>query len=131
MGKKKELKTRDVMSKGVKRIEQSAMLVEAARRMVEENVSSLVVIPIAKDEPFGIITSKDIVNALADGCDVKVTKVGEVAATPLVVITPGVPISYAAKMMKRTNMRHLAVFNGREIVGIISNVDILRAIAGK
>ena len=50
------------------------------------------------------------------------------ATSPLVMITSGVPLSYAARLMKRANVRHLAVFNGREIVGVLSASDIVRAI---
>jgi signal-transduction protein with cAMP-binding, CBS, and nucleotidyltransferase domain len=32
-------------------------------------------------------------------------------------------------MMTRMNLRHLAVFNGKEIVGIVSNFDLVRAAA--
>jgi len=38
-------------------------------------------------------------------------KVGEVSSSPLVIVSPGMPIKYAAKLMKKINLRHLAVFN--------------------
>jgi hypothetical protein len=31
--------------------------------------------------------------------------------------------------MKRTNLRHLAVFNGRAVVGLLSSFDVAKAIA--
>lgn len=37
------------------------------------------------------------------------------------------PIEYVARLMDRATVRHVAVFNGREIVGIISHRDVLRA----
>ncbi|HEY5605366.1 MAG TPA: CBS domain-containing protein, partial [Thermoplasmata archaeon] len=42
----------------------------------------------------------------------------------------GVPIAYAARLMKRANLRHLAVFNGREIVGVLSAYDFMKALGG-
>lgn len=116
VGARGRLKTRDVMSKSVKRIEQGATLAEA---MLKEKVSSLVVIPAARDEPFGGRLRCQNYEG-ERGC-------GDAS----VVITPGVPVSHAAKTMKRTNVRRLAAFNGREIVGIISNVDVLRALRGR
>jgi CBS domain-containing protein len=57
-----------------------------------------------------------------------VALVRDVATAPLVTVTPGVPVAYAARLMKRANLRHLAVFNGKEVVGILSSFDIAKAI---
>jgi CBS domain-containing protein len=91
-------------------------------------VNSLVVRPEGREDPFGIITSTDIVDAVADGLDPTLAMVRDVATAPLVTVTPGVPVAYAARLMKRANLRHLAVFNGREVVGILSGYDIVKAI---
>jgi CBS domain-containing protein len=123
------LKARDLMSTDLKEVEESATVEKAARIMVEANVSSLVVRPAEKGEPWGIITTRDVVNAIAEGKDVTWTRVNEVASSPLVVVTPGVPVPYVARLMKRSGLRHIAVFNGREVVGMLSNVDIVRAVA--
>ena len=83
---------------------------------------------ISQPSTFGIITSSDVVDALADGRDPSTSLVGEVATAPLVTVTPGGPVAYAARLMRRANRRHLAVFNGREVVGILSSYDIVKAI---
>ncbi len=123
------LKARDVMSRHVIGIRENASLEEAAAKMLSEQISALIVNPEEQEQPYGIITSKDLVNAFADNRDLRKTKVGEVASTPLIVITPGVPVEYAARLMKRSDVRHLAVFNGREVIGILSNIDLLKALA--
>jgi len=122
------VKVREAMSTDVLEIAPEMTLQAAAKRMADAKVNSLVVRPSAKDEPFGIVTSTDIVEAIARGQDPSTTEVLEVAAAPLVVITPGVPLVYAARLMKRGNLRHLAVFNGKEIVGILSAYDIVKAV---
>jgi len=122
------MKVRDAMSADVREVPEGATLELAARRMAELRVNSLVVRPEEKDEPFGILTSTDVVDAIAEGVEPARTLVRDVATTPLVVVTPGVPLRYAARLMKRASVRHLAVFNGREIVGILSASDIVRAI---
>jgi len=122
------MKVRDAMSADVREVPEGATLELAARRMAELRVNSLVVRPEQKDEPFGILTSTDVVDAIAEGVEPARTLVRDMATTPLVVVTPGVPLRYAARLMKRANVRHLAVFNGREIVGILSASDIVRAI---
>ncbi len=122
------MKVRDVMSADVREVPEEATLEIAAKRMAELKVNSLVVRPEEKEQPYGILTSTDIVDAIAEGVEPAKTLVRDVASTPLVVITAGVPLRYAARLMKRANVRHLAVFNGREIVGVLSASDIVRAI---
>ena len=123
----RSMKVRDVMSADVREVPEEATLEIAARRMAELKVNSLVVRPEEKEEPYGILTSTDIVDAIAEGVEPAKTLVRDVASTPLVVITAGVPLRYAARLMRRANVRHLAVFNGREIVGVLSASDIVRA----
>ncbi len=125
----KVVKVRNAMSTEVFEISEDATLQAAAKRMADAHVNSLIVRPEAKEDPFGIITSTDIVDAIADGRDPAATAVGDVAAAPLVVVTPGVPLAYAARLMKRASCRHLAVFNGREVVGVLSAFDIVKAVA--
>ncbi len=122
------MKVRDVMSTEVLEIPEDATLEAAAKRMTDEGVNSLVVRPEGKDEPFGIVTSTDIVDAIAEGIEPAAVLVRDMGTTPLIVVTPGVPLRHAARLMKRANVRHLAVFNGREVVGVLSAFDIVKAI---
>ena len=122
------MKARDVMSAEVREVPEHETIEVAAKRMAELKVNSLVVRPAGSDDPFGILTSTDIVDAIAEGVEPSKALVRDLATSPLVMITSGVPLSYAARLMKRANVRHLAVFNGREIVGVLSASDIVRAI---
>lgn len=125
----REMRVRDAMSPEVVEIPEDATLLAAARRMTDARVNSLIVRPEGKEDPFGIVTSTDLVDAIADGMNLSETQVSEVATAPLVTVTPGIPLAYAARLMKKTNLRHLAVFNGREIVGILSAFDMMVAVA--
>lgn len=122
------LKVRDAMSTNVHEIVEDATILAAAKRMSDERVNSLIVRPGGREEPYGILSSSDVVDAIAEGKDPSLTTVAETATSPLVTVTPGVPLGYAARLMKRTRLRHLAVFNGREIVGILSAYDIVKAV---
>lgn len=99
------------MKKDFVRIEKDAFLMDAAIKMYENRIGCLIVEPSENREPFGIITRKDIVKVYADNKNLKEVKVGEVSSSPLVIVSPGMPIKYAAKLMKKINLRHLAVFN--------------------
>lgn len=122
------MNVRDVMSTNVFEIPEDATLEAAAKRMADLGVNSLVIRPDRKDDPFGILTSTDIVDAIAEGIEPAQALVRDRSMAPIVVVTPGVPLHYAARLMRRTNVRHLAVFNGREIVGVLSASDIVRAV---
>ena len=124
----KRLKVRDVIKHGVQTIDPSASLLDAARRMMEDATDAFIVAPLEKDEPFGIITERDIVDLFADEVDIGKVTVGEMASKPLFIVSPGMPILYAAKMFRKAGVNHLAVFNGQEILGIISCNDVLRSL---
>jgi CBS domain-containing protein len=110
-------------------VDENTTVEAAAQLMIDAGVSSLIIRPTARDDPYGIVTMRDIVNGLAEGVNPGETRVGAIASTPLIVVTPGVPLNYIARLMKRASLRHIVVFNGREVVGVVSNVDIVRAVA--
>jgi len=120
---------RDVMTTEIRGISEESDLLTAARMMTQERVNSLVVWPKEKERPYGILTSSDLVDAIAGGVPLDTTTVASVHSTPLVLVTPGVPVRDAARMMKRLNLRHLAVFNGKDIVGVVSSMDLVRGFA--
>ena len=124
-----ELKVRDVMTSEVHGISEESSLATAIRAMAAKGINSLIVWPVEQEEPYGILTSSDLVDAIASGRDLEDTKVTGFRTTPIVLVTPGVRARDAAQMMTRMNLRHLAVFNGKEIVGIVSNFDLVRAAA--
>ncbi len=124
-----ERKVRDVMTTDVRRIREEASLRAAARMMADFAINALIVMPTDVQEPYGILTSSDIVDAIAQGRDLDRTRVSDVCSTPLLLVTPGVRLRDAARLMMRHGLRHLAVFNGKEIVGIVANYDLVKAAA--
>src|SRR3990170_3182260 len=74
------VKVREAMSTTLLEVGEDVTLQVAAKRMADARVNSLVVRPSAKEEPFGIVTSTDIVEAIAGGQDPSKTEVYEVAA---------------------------------------------------
>ncbi len=123
----KRLMARNIMSSPVDTIEERATLDKVAAKFLSKGISALFVAPSSDEEPFGIVTTADLVSAIAKGLRPNFTRVADVMSSPLLVVTPNVPIEYVARLMERANVRHVAVFNGREIVGIISHRDVLRA----
>ena len=123
----KRLMARNIMSSPVETIEERATLDKAAAKLLSKGISALLVAPEDEDEPFGIVTSADLVGAVARGMRPNFTRVSDVMSSPLLVVTPNVPAEHVARLMERGVVHHVAVFNGREIVGIVSHRDVLKA----
>jgi len=122
-------KAADVMTREVAFIDGAATAAEAIKIMRERRVSSLVVNRRTPDDAWGIVTRKDVVNKIVDpGRNPDEVKVFEIMTKPLVMLSPGLALKYCARLMHTTGIRRAVVFDGTEIVGILSNTDIFNAI---
>jgi len=127
---KKVVKAGDVMTKNVIYIDGSATVGEAVKTMLEKKVSALIVNTRNADDAFGIVTRKDIVNKIvAYGKNPKDVKVHEIMTKPLITVSPGLSVEYCARLFAKTGIRRAPVFDGKKIVGILSNSDIFKTVA--
>ena len=118
-----------VMNKSVVMIEGKATVADAIKLMREKKVSSLLVNRRGKEDAWGIVTRKDIVNKIVDpGKNPKKVKVFEIMTKPLMMVSPGLALKYCARLFHNAGIRRAPVFDGKEIVGILSNTDIFNAI---
>jgi CBS domain-containing protein len=117
------------MSTPVQMIEERAGVEAAASKMLAKGVSALVVSPRDEEAPYGIVTTSDIAAAYGRSIPGDWAQVADVMSTPLLLVTPTVPAVYVARLMDRASVRHVAVFNGREVVGVISTRDFLKVVA--
>jgi CBS domain-containing protein len=124
---------RDFMRKKLITIEESASVQEAANRMKDKNVSSLVVV----DEigrPLGLITERDLVRKVCTH-DVFTSKLinKEIVSSPLISIDSNSSASQAVDMMLRNNVRHLLVVDSEtseglnKPIGIVTPLDFTRS----
>lgn len=127
--KTKSMKVRDVMHKEVVTIGGSATVADAVRLMRQRGVSSLIVNRRNHDDAWGIVVRKDVVHKVIDpGKDPDKVRVFEIATKPLITVSPGLALKYCARLMHQSGIRRAAVFDGKDIVGIISNTDIFNAL---
>ncbi len=130
MAAKKVVKAGDVMTKNVVYIDGSATVGEAVKTMLEKKVSALIVNSRNADDAFGIVTRKDVVNKIvAQGKDPKEVKVHEIMSKPLITVSPGLSVKYCARLFAKTGIRRAPVFDGKKIVGVLSNSDIFKTVA--
>jgi len=122
------MKAKDLMTKQVEFIDGSKTVAEAIRQMTERNVSSLIVDHRGIEDAYGILTRKDIVTkVIATGADPHATKVADIMSKPLVFASPGLEHKYAARLLANTGFRRLPVFDGKNIIGMLSNSDLFAA----
>jgi CBS domain-containing protein len=123
------IKAKDLMTKDVKYIQEDVTIRETLNRMKKEGVSCFIVERKDHDDAYGIITRKDIVTKVVrSGRDVEYTRVKEILTKPLLMVSPGLEIKHVLALMQMANVRRAPVFDGKEIVGIISNTDIINSL---
>jgi len=119
------MRVEDVMVTDVDTIDITASLEDVLRNYVENAKGSSVVV---KDGVrVGIVTTWDVLEAIAEGDDLGEVKVWEVMERDLVTIPPRATIKEAAEKMVKNVVWRLLVEEDDEIIGVISATDILRA----
>jgi CBS domain-containing protein len=119
------MQVNDAMSTEVLTIGPAHTLREAAARMSSRKVGAAVVIDGDQDQP-GILTERDILDAIGAGQDVDEERVQDHLTNDIVVAAPDWPLEKAAAAMVGGGFRHLVVCRGRDIVGMLSVRDIVR-----
>ena len=119
------MRVEDVMVTDVDTIDISASLEDVLRNYVENGKGSSVVV---KDGvKVGIVTTWDVLEAIAEGDDLGEVKVWEVMERDLVTVLPGATLKEAAERMVKNVVWRLLVEDDDEIIGVVSATDILRA----
>jgi CBS domain-containing protein len=120
-----ELTAGDLMCKKAMTIDPKATLEQAALRMGELKVSSLIVEPRGANDAYAIITRKDIVDALAwNEGDPFAQRVEDVMSSPALTVSPELSVYHCLRMMKMVGIRRLPVVDGGKLVGVLSNTDL-------
>ena len=114
---------RDKMVSSVVSIEPGTGVVDAAKRMIQEEKGPL---PIVEGErPKAIVTDRDIVaHVVAEGRDPTKVTVDEIASQELVTIGPDEDVSAARRLMDEHELDRILVVEDDKLVGIISEADI-------
>jgi CBS domain-containing protein len=123
---KKSMHVSEIMSPNVQMIEKDATMLNAARIMGEFHIGSLLIK--GQDRPAGIVTERDLLTrVIAVNKDPKKVKVSDVMSHRLTTIKYQSTIREAARTMIKEKGR-LVVIDGRNLVGIVTASDLIRAI---
>lgn len=98
---------------------------QAAHRMFTHGTGAAVVIDGALPGP-GMITERDLLRAVAAGLDPAGETVENHMTQAVVTAAPAWPIEQAAGVMVKHGVRHVLVFEGSELVGVLSMRDVVR-----
>jgi CBS domain-containing protein len=109
----------DVMSTPLETISPDATVMEAARRMRDREINALVV----QTSPRAIVSSTDVLDAVAEGEDVSTLLVSDVMTTDVETAAPDLYMEEVAAMMTTYGIKHLPVVDD-DYVGMVSSTDV-------
>jgi CBS domain-containing protein len=113
------------MSEVVLTVGPTHTLREAARMMAEKGIGAALVSDDETPVPC-ILTERDILLSLGRGEDPDSERVAEHMSDSVIVASPDWSLERAAAEMSRRGIRHLVVYEGPDLVGILSMRDIVR-----
>lgn len=111
-------------------IEADDTVLEAVRKMVAQNVGSLLVME--DDEIAGLITERDYLReVILRGRTSKETAVREIMTSKnqIVCVTPTCSLDEGMAIMTDRRIRHLPVLESNKLVGIVSIGDIVKQLS--
>ena len=104
-----------------------ASLLAVADELVGDQVGILVVGSMHDVE--GVISERDVVRAVAEGCDPQTTTAQELASKTVVWCDPTATVQEVAELMMEEYVRHVLLGEDNQLVGIVSARDLLGAYA--
>ena len=103
----------------------AATVFEALQLMAEKNIGALLVCE--GDKVHGILTERDCVRRVElHGRTVRDTPVKDIMTSKVLYVQTGQTLEECVAIMIDKNIRHLPVFDGEKLVGLISARDALK-----
>ena len=125
MSLKRQPRVKNVMTTPLETISRDATISEAATEMRDSGISALVV----TTSPPSIVTSTDVLEAVADGHDTSTTPISEIMTESVETVPPNLQTTEVAAMMESLGINHLPVKEGSDYVGMVSSTDLAAAMA--
>jgi len=115
----------DIMSTKLETIGRYESAKEAAKKMLDKNLSSLVVVD-EQGQSIGIVTERDITRGVCiHDVPSKEYKIHHLMTSPLSTIEPNLSVEMAANLMLQNKVRHLVVKEGDKTVGIVTATNFI------
>jgi CBS domain-containing protein len=119
------LAVRDVMTRTVVTATPDMSAAEAGKKMVENRVGNVIIVKDGK--PVGIVTESDMVTkVISKNVKPSSIKLEQLMSKPLITTKSDDDIHDAVLMMAQKKIRRLPVIDGDELVGIITDADVIQ-----
>ncbi|MFP4111916.1 MAG: CBS domain-containing protein [Candidatus Woesearchaeota archaeon] len=119
-------KLKSIMNYPVFSIEKNKTLADGINLMVEHDAGSVIITDEGK--PKGILTERDLLQALHDKHFSVKTKIHDLATTKLRSLAPDSSISDAFRMMQTYRIRRVPIINKHDhLIGIVTERDVIKA----
>jgi CBS domain-containing protein len=137
-GISRHCKIGQIMISNIVTVTPESTLYEAARKMGEKHIGSLIVIKY--ETPVGIVTERDLLREVVDkeialekdwlagGVTIKEEKIEKIMSYPLITIPLKSSIKEAAQKMIEKRIRRLGVTESGKLVGIVTAADLIRCL---
>ena len=119
------MQVRDGMSEVVLTVGPTHSLREAATMMADKGTGAALVTDDETPVPH-IVTERDILLSLGAGEDPDSERVADHMSEGVIAASPEWSLERAAGEMSRRGIRHLVVYDGPDLVGVLSMRDIVR-----
>jgi len=119
------MQVKDGMSPVVLTVGPGHTLRDAASKMAEKKTGAAIVIDEESPTPR-IITERDVLLSVGAGQDPDAERVGDHMSDSVIAAAPDWSLERAAAEMSRRGIRHLVVYEGPDLVGVLSMRDIVR-----
>ena len=104
-----------------------ASVYEALETMAKHNIGALLVM--SEANMVGIISERDCIRKVElMGRSSKDTRISEIMTGDVITVDCGQPLEECMSLMIDRNIRHLPVYDGGELVGLLSVRDVLREV---
>ena len=104
-----------------------ASVYDALALMAKENSGAVLVMANSRVE--GILSERDCVRHLdLEGRSAKTTKVSDIMTSKVVYIEASQPLEECMALMIDKNIRHLPVYDGEKLLGMVSVRDVLKEV---
>lgn len=145
------MKAADVMTPGVISVGPDCSVLEAVRLMLQNRISGLPVVD-TKGDLLGIVSEGDLLRRTETGTQrrrprwleflvgpgklaseyvhASGRKVHEVMTASVTTAAEDTPLEQIVELMERHRIKRVPVMRGREVVGIVTRANLLRALAG-
>ena len=108
-------------------ISPDATVFEALSQMAKYNTGAMMVVRNGKVE--GIVSERDCVRKMdQEGRSAKTAKVNEIMTSKVIYVEASQQLEECMALMIDKNIRHLPVYDGNELLGLISVRDVLREV---